>query len=221
MISIARPPRGGQTTVDFRPLFDPGAYAADIPLRIDFDGAMQFIRDVVAPHGCGYGNVVAIPPDSGKCVGIGFDGRDLDGVGAFVEAHAKDNLYWSVNPTHRPVHGKPKKPDIAAMCWAHLDFDNSSPEALARLRQLRPTLIIFTGGGYGAFWRLNQPIRVNGNLDVLERVNNHLIDICGAGKGTQNLDRLMRLPATINWLSRTKRAKGRKPAATYIVEYHA
>ena len=115
MTSISRPPRVGQTTVDFGPLFDPGAYAAEIPLRVDIDGVMQFIRDMVARPRYGYGNIVAITSDSNKCVGASFDGESFDSVRTFIEVHAKDNLYWTANQTKRPVNDKPSKGDIGAM----------------------------------------------------------------------------------------------------------
>jgi putative DNA primase/helicase len=62
-------------------------------------------------------------------------------------------------------------------------------------------------------------VRIGGNLSELEAVNQHLIDVFSAGKGTQNIDRLVRLPYTVNVLSAAKIRRGRKPAATYIVEY--
>lgn len=220
MLNGTRPPRGGQIDrVDFRPLYDPAAYAADIPRRVDIDGAVQFVCDAVACGG--YSNVTAIHPCVSRCVGIGFRRTEITKVRAFIESHHQWNLYWTVNQAQRPVNGKPSKDDISALRYAHLDLDDPSREALARLRSASPppTLTIFSGGGYGAFWKLDEQVRVNGNLRELEDVNQHMIEVFGAGKGTANLDRLMRLPYTINVLSAAKIRRGRKPAPTYIVEY--
>lgn len=189
-------------------------------LHVNVDAAVEFLRKIT-PTGC-YGNVTAIDAYSAECTGAGFRDDSLERARAFISANTSRNLYWTVNGPGDCVDKKPAKPDIAAMRWAHLDHDDPSPEALERIRTASPppTLIIFSGGGYGAFWRLAEPVQVNGNLDELEAINKRLIEVFEAGKGTWNIDRLMRLPWTVNHLSEKKRRDGRQPAATYLVEHH-
>ena len=190
-------------------------------LHVDVGGAVEFLQ-VITPAGV-FGNVTAIDPNiANTCTGIGFDSSSLSRAREFIERHADQNLYWTVNTLADRVDKKPAKTDIGAMRYAHLDLDEPTEEALQRIRTATPppSLIIFSGGGYGAFWQLDKPVHINRDVTALERINQHLIEIFAAGKGTWNLDRLMRLPCTVNWLSEAKRKRGRKAAATYIVEHH-
>lgn len=65
--------------------------------------------------------------------------------------------------------------DVLALPSVFVDMDDRSPEALARLRDLRPapSCITFTGGGYHAYWWLDQPLSdmglVRGILRGLQR----------------------------------------------------
>jgi hypothetical protein len=189
-------------------------------LRASPDSAVEFLREITPPDG--FGNVTAIDAYTGKCTGAGFHRNSLEATRAFIAANIERNLYWTVNGPGRQVDKKPDKSDIVEMRYAHLDKDDPSEAALVQICTASPppTLVIFSGGGYGAFWRLAEPVKVNGNLDALETVNKRLIEIFGAGKGTQNIDRLMRLPFTVNHLNEKKRRDGRQPAETYVVEHH-
>jgi hypothetical protein len=50
--------------------------------------------------------------------------------------------------------------DLLALPAVFVDLDDPSPEALARLRDIRPapSCITFTGGGYHAYWWLDVPL---------------------------------------------------------------
>lgn len=50
--------------------------------------------------------------------------------------------------------------DLLALPAVFVDVDDPSPEALARLREMRPapSCITFTGGGYHAYWWLDEPL---------------------------------------------------------------
>jgi hypothetical protein len=50
--------------------------------------------------------------------------------------------------------------DLVALPAVFVDLDDPSSDALRRLRGLRPTpsCITFTGGGYHAYWWLDQPL---------------------------------------------------------------
>ena len=185
--------------------------------------AADFLRAVTPPGT--HMTVVAIDPkkEKGACVGMGFDADTIAAVQAFIDAHPDHNLYWTPNPLKQRVDKKPTKSDVAEMRWVHLDLDDPTDEALARLRsfQLPPTFIVFSGGGYQAFWRLREPIRVNGNLAELEAANRAVMSTLGGDKGTYNIDRIMRLPGTTNWPTKTKLAKGREPIEARLVEHHA
>jgi hypothetical protein len=181
---------------------------------------VDFLAHVLPDEG--WSAVVAIHPETGKCHGLGVSKPTLAEVGPWLEQHADCNLYWSVNALPKRINKKPAKKDITHMHWVHGDIDDPSDATLAKLRAYRvpPTAIVFSGGGYQAFWRLTEPVYVNGNLAELEGANQRIIADLGGDPGTFNLDRVMRLPGTTNWPTATKRARGRTPAATRLIEFH-
>ncbi len=190
-------------------------------LEVDLPQALAFLTRITAPGV--FGNLTAIDPLDGRCFGVGFSIATFHRAEAFIKRHSMHNLYWTVNALAREVNGKPRKSDIVQIRYAHLDLDDPSPEALERLGRALPppTLIIFSGGGYGAFWKVKGPTKITPRtLPRFEALNKHLLTLFGAGAGTWNIDRLMRMPSTVNHLSAKKRAEGRKPAATRLIEHH-
>lgn len=84
-----------------------------------------------------------------------------------------------------------------------------------------PTVVLFSGGGYQAFWRLKEPVTLDGNLEACESaaLYNLALNQKLGGDKCQNVDRVMRLPGTINWPNAGKLAKGRQPAVAYVVSW--
>ena len=73
--------------------------------------------------------------------------------------------------------------------------------------------------GYQAFWKLKTPIPVNGDLAIADdaaRYNQQLELLLG-GDNCHNVDRIMRLPGTVNVPDERKRKKGRTPALASLV----
>ncbi len=142
------------------------------------------------------------------------------------------NLYFTVNVTRGPVSKKPEKADMAAATGFHVDVDPRSGEPLDSEREraerlLRgygpmPTLIIDSGGGFQGFWKLDEELDLPGDpgdearhRPVEER--NLTIETRLQGDSCHNIDRIMRLPGTVNWPGEKKRKKGRKPAMARVV----
>lgn len=126
------------------------------------------------------------------------------------------NLYWHVNELRPGVENrKAKKGDIARVHMLHVDVDDQSPFVLEKLKAFtpRPTAIIFSGGGYQAFWLLDQPTE---DLAKAEAMNKWLADQLG-GDHCQNVDRIMRVPGTINWPNAKKKEAGRTPVMAYVL----
>ena len=73
---------------------------------------------------------------------------------------------------------------------------------------------MFSGGGYQAFWTLREPA---GDLARVERINAELARRLG-GDRCHNVDRVMRLPGTINVPHAKKRKAGRVPAIAHVIE---
>lgn len=188
--------------------------------RARSSNATEFLRAVTSAKG--YGSLVAIDPQSGTCVGRGYSANTLTKARDFIDAHNKFNLYWTPNRLGTLLNKKPTKADITAMRWVHLDLDDPSNEALERILAYDPlpTLIVFSGGGYNVYWQLAKPVHANGNIEELEAANRRVMHDLGAGAGTHNLDRILRLPGTTNWPTKTKLKRGRVPIVAKVIEHH-
>jgi hypothetical protein len=143
------------------------------------------------------------------------------------------NLYWHVNPVRKAQTKKASREDIEAVCYLHVDVDPGAGQDLITEREKildlltdrrpprvpEPTIVLSSGGGYQAFWKLQDPIALAGNLaraDDAARYNQQLEVLFGADN-CHNIDRLMRLPGTINLPDERKRKKGRKPARAELL----
>ena len=166
-------------------------------------------------------HLCSIVPD-GNCTGRWF-GADVPAATewAAAESLAGRNVYWTTNQVAEGCNKKPSKADILAARFAHVDIDppkNGGPfdklRAQAELLALSvpPTLIIDSGGGLQAFWRLSGPA----SPAEVESVNRSLAGRLG-GDNCHNIDRLMRLPGTVNYPNARKRAAGRSPSLAKVI----
>ena len=149
-----------------------------------------------------------------------------DDAAAFIALHnGKDNLYFSVASVIDPEDKKASLANVAAVHWLHVDIDAEPGQDLAdelkRIRKLvtkglpvgapKPTAVIYSGGGYQIFFKLAQPIPVQGDLAVAKEAGlyNKQLELIFGGDSCHNVDRIMRLPGTQNLPSARKVAKGR------------
>lgn len=150
------------------------------------------------------------------------------------ELQGKKNMYFHVNPTRSDMSSKASKEDIYAMSWLHVDIDPRAGEdveeekvrALKLLRAFpqKPTAIVDSGGGIQGFWKLqhSDDLIFDGNRDkaqTLELYNVQLEKTFQADH-CHNIDRIMRIPGTINLPTATKRKKGRTPYLAKLVEWN-
>lgn len=149
--------------------------------------------------------------------------------------NGKRNLYFHVNEVDGPLQSKASKERMRAAHWLHVDVDPRKDHdivaeqgrILASLQQPpdgieKPTLITFSGGGYQAFWKLENPVLLQSSEDAaaeFERFNRHL-EAAFDGDNCHNVDRIMRLPFTVNLPDAKKRAKGRVAALAVEIERH-
>lgn len=127
------------------------------------------------------------------------------------------NYYFLPNlPREDFGANKPKKNDIEWITHFWVDIDVTGAEVLEKLRKHNPnpSCIIFSGGGYQAFWALETPMQ---DFTRAERINKTLAANLG-GDNCHSVDHLMRLPGTINVPNANKVAKGRVPTLAYVVQ---
>jgi hypothetical protein len=143
-----------------------------------------------------------------------------------------DNLYWSPNIVREGLAKKATKLDIVAVSALFVDIDPLDGEnaETARARTFAavkqenpgipgpPTFVVFSGNGHQAVWLLDKSVAVDeaGRADYENR-NTALVRTLG-GDNCWNIDRILRLPGTVNWPNAKKKASGRVAALACIVE---
>lgn len=183
----------------------------------------------------GYWVLTAIDPETGDIRTQTFtqetEEECLRWVGTY---NGRANLYFSVNQPLGPLSKKAERADIARVEWFHVDIDprpgaaikEEQSKALLSLTSQRPqgiprpSCIIFSGGGYQAFWKLKTPIEINGDLEQAEQAKLYNMQLERVFKGDKchNIDRIMRLPYTMNIPNAAKVKKGRKPVVADLLE---
>ena len=153
----------------------------------------------------------------------------------FVRAHGgKWNIYFSVNPTRAAMRSKASKLDIAAIEFIISDLDprddESPQDAKARylkaLETFKPaaTALIDSGNGIQGLWKLEPRIDLAEpvgktfpaeNAAIIAEVEARsatLMKRLGSVAGTQNIDRILRLPGTTNLPNKKKIKADELPA---------
>ncbi|QGY00190.1 hypothetical protein EI983_18740 [Roseovarius faecimaris] len=150
------------------------------------------------------------------------------------------NIYFTsaAVPTP-PVKPKPRKDHCSHARALHIDLDpppelspdeydgwrKEAAEKIIEFEYNAPTLLCSSGNGLQAFYRLSEPVPINAadEIDRLEDVNRGLGVVIGEAigsefdEGTQNADRLMRVPYTTNWPDQRKRDRGRVPTQATVL----
>lgn len=145
------------------------------------------------------------------------------------------NIYFHVNAVKGRIKSKANKEDIQAAEWLHVDIDPAEGQDLKEERERAlssltdklpkgipdPTVIVFSGGGYQAFWKLKKPFLIDGDIakaEEFELYNRRLEQIFG-GDHCHNVDRIMRLPGTVNVPDAKKRKKGRVEELSVLLQF--
>ena len=167
-------------------------------------------------------HLCSIGPD-GRCRGCWF-GADVTAATDWASSENEEerNVYWTVNLVADGFpRAKPGKADIVAARYVHVDIDPpkgvSTFDKLGVLADLcalaiPPSLIIDSGGGLQAFWRLAGEV----TTAEVEKLN-HAVALRLGGDHCHNIDRLMRLPGTLNYPNAKKRASGRVVALAKVI----
>jgi hypothetical protein len=176
-------------------------------------------------------NLCAITND-GTVESRSFDADSVMDAEAWLECRIGTvNLYFHVNPSRKALNKRASKADIDTAYYVHVDIDPRDGEDFSAERKRllalctalpagvpSPTYAIDSGGGVQLLWRLNTPLELHDH-DEIEKYNKRMIEVCGAQPGTWNVDRLLRLPGTVNIPSKKKLSKHpeRKEVQTRVV----
>ncbi len=197
----------------------------------DRDAIEQFLS-AVTPVTDGPIVLTAIPPEGGRTQTETF--FDVGAAAGWAEARnaAGANLYWTVNVVREAIDKKPSKPDIEHARYLHVDVDPRKPprpdmsaDELAQWNDAErariegaladfeptPTVVVDSGGGYQALWRLDELFYVGGTAERwtdIEAYTRQLQKVLG-GDNCFNIDRILRVAGTVNWPDGKKLKKGR------------
>jgi hypothetical protein len=168
----------------------------------------------------------AIVPDGAILTKSVSSERDLK---AFLTLYdGQRNLYYSVNPTRKGLAKKASKKDVTAIEYALADLDpqddETPEEAKARYSAAldtftpKPSAVIDSGNGLQVLWKLEQPLGVTVDVieDVEARIGAAMVRL-GSKAGTQNIDRILRLPGTTNLPNAAKVKRGRGVCQTALL----
>lgn len=153
-------------------------------------------------------------------------------AGWLAENNGVNNCYFHSNTLAGPIPSKGKREDFAEVPWLHVDVDPRAGESLADeqhriLTALReypqpPTVIVFSGGGYQAYWRLEEAIKIDRDLAKAEeaKLYNQYIELAFDADHCHSIDHIMRIPGTLNIPDAKKLSKGRVPCMAELIEWN-
>lgn len=205
---------------------------SEAPAQPDYAQAVDFLRRFHAGRSF---TVVAIGHAAKKIAAETFTPDESSRCEEWLRAAGTDsNVYHHVNEPIRHLTKKGERTDIRAVWWLHCDIDPraGNPIDAERARILAalrdppglppPTLIVFSGGGFQGFWRLREPIVIDGDLGRAEEaaLYNLAIERALGADATHDISRIMRVPYTLNVPNAKKRAKGQLPTLAEVVEWH-
>lgn len=174
--------------------------------------------------------ICTISPDGtpdGRYFGSDFEAATTFSVSENLSGR---NVYFSANEPRADCGSKAKKEQIDRIRAAFVDVDppkDGSPfdknAAVSMLRTANPTALVDdTGNGVQALWVLAEPMEANTEaVAEFEAVTQAIVERFGGDKGTWNVDRVLRVPGTINYPNAKKRAAGRVPVMARFIEADA
>lgn len=206
---------------------DPAISFTPIP---DTDAAVAFLK-TLRPGGPWA--ISTLHPDGGQMTTLTFLPETVHGLRDFIDAsNGVKNLYYAVNTTPPGLGKKAEKTQISRVDHLHVDVDARAGEPLEeeieRIRCLAPdgvpppTYTVMTGGGFQFIWSLDKPIVINGDLSAAEDAErfNIQLEIKYGGDHCHNVDRILRLPGTVNLPNEKKRGRGRVPVLAELTAHH-
>ncbi|MFZ2110035.1 MAG: hypothetical protein WAV18_32470, partial [Roseiarcus sp.] len=185
-------------------------------------------------HGEGPWPLVAINRETTDIKAADFprsDAQERDALNWATKLNAAGyDLYFPINPLKQAIRRKGSKRDVLETRWQWIDCDPPTELSVHELQNWRadklseiragkngvpaPTLIVDSGRGIWAFWRLRNPEPLDGHGPLTQRVED-------VGRGLEkefgadschNIERIARLPGFVNH---------KTGATARVLEFHA
>ena len=153
-----------------------------------------------------------------------------------AEYNGHRNIYFNVNQIIGNVTSKPKLSQVESLDCLWIDIDpregyeineerNRAYKLITENRPKgvpEPSVITFSGGGYQAYWLLKKSVNVGGNLEITDdlKAYNQQLESLFSSDHTHNLDRVMRVPGTINLPNEKKKAKGQGIEIAQLIAFN-
>lgn len=169
--------------------------------------AVEFLRAFHGDKNCTWVLTAIAPERKGGIVTATFPATSWSAAAEFVERwDGERNVYFLPAWPAGMLRKKPAKGDIAHTNYLWVDLDPRAGEELTEERQRilsllleppsaipgPPTFVVDSGRGYWGFWRLADPAGVEAEDHMREMERIFGADSC------HNIDRIARLPGTIN-----------------------
>lgn len=150
---------------------------------------------------------------------------------AVAENEKHRNIYHIPAEFHGGNYSDPPSRDDmtgSQVLWVDIDPNKeediaiAKPRIFSRLTDRRPpdvpppAIIVDSGNGYQAYWRTQHL-----SPQIVEAKNRWLIEMLGADRSAFNINRLMRVPGTVNYPTETKRKMGRVAQQADLIELHS
>jgi hypothetical protein len=200
-------------------------------LTPDAAGAIDFLErwtDGAEPRAL----LVSILPDSRTTRGHTFDLPGDGTMARWIEScNRVSGVYWTTNACEPDLMKKALKADVDWLLGVWGDLDplkgrdlRGERQRLHRLaeelmvRPWPPTVIIDSGGGIQPIWRLAEPVEAHAEyVEAIETLGRRIECLLGGVENTCNIDRILRLPFTINHPNKLKIDQGRVPVMSDIL----
>lgn len=184
-------------------------------------GDEQTIHDFLSQYLRTGIQLVAIEPHTRGVEANWFGDRaDMAAEWALRQNMRGRGVYFSVNVVRAGLGKKAEKQDVVEARMVHVDIDPQPgvpfdmEAVLGQLDGLTtpPSWVIASGGGVGAYWVLDEPSLA---MDMIESINMQVRQFFNAD-ACHNIDRIMRVPGTINFPNAKKAFQGRQAALAHI-----
>ena len=199
-----------------------GHFIEGLPVQPELDISISFLMDM---RRRGPWTLTAIRPDQKGAPTETFIGEhEINDMRDWIEDMNKSaGVYFCANPTRFRMRKRPREEDMLAFQYAALDFDPCNDESPAQCRdrvltllrgyRLKPTFVWSSGNGIQAMWRVKPAIMLREDKATITKCKKATLGLIRAlgSDSTQSLEHLFRVPGTINYPNKSKRAAGRTP----------